>query len=221
VADLSVTKTDGSATYTPGGSTTYTIVVTNNGPSFVTGATVSDALPAGITSATWTATYTGTGSTGPASGSGDINASINLAVGGTAFHRHGQHQPTATGDRGQHGQCRTRLAPPTPTVNNSATDTDTPAPWPPSVTKTDGSGGTRRAAPLHHRRDQQWPQPSRAPTVTDYRQPSQRLDGDYTGGLSGSAVVRATSAPLSIWLPAAPPPSWWLPPSVRRPRATW
>ena len=41
VADLSVTKTDGSATYTPGGSTTYTIVVTNNGPSFVTGATWS------------------------------------------------------------------------------------------------------------------------------------------------------------------------------------
>ena len=84
VADLSVSKTDGSATYSPGGSTTYTIVVTNNGPSFVTGATVTDILPAAITSATWTATYTGTGSTGPASGSGNISTSVNLASGGTA-----------------------------------------------------------------------------------------------------------------------------------------
>src|SRR6185369_9193302 len=85
VADLSVTKTDGSATYTPGGSITYTIVVTNNGPSFVTGATVTDPLPAAITSATWTVSYTGTGSSGPANGSGSINnAGVNLAAGGTA-----------------------------------------------------------------------------------------------------------------------------------------
>ncbi len=39
VADLAVTKTDGSATYTPGNAITYTIVVSNNGPSAVTGAT--------------------------------------------------------------------------------------------------------------------------------------------------------------------------------------
>jgi uncharacterized repeat protein (TIGR01451 family) len=84
VADLSLTKTDGASTYTPDGSTTYTIVVTNNGPSFVTGATVTDTLPAAITSATWTVNYTGMGSSGPVSGSGDISASVNLAVGGTA-----------------------------------------------------------------------------------------------------------------------------------------
>src|SRR5207344_1218970 len=84
VADLSVTKADGSATYTPGGSTTYTIVVTNNGPSFVTGASVTDTLPATITSATWTVIYTGTAPTGPATGTGNINASVNLAAGGTA-----------------------------------------------------------------------------------------------------------------------------------------
>src|SRR4029079_17415829 len=82
VADLGVTKTDGSATYTPGGSTTYTIVVTNNGPSFVTGATVTDILPPAVTSAAWTAVYTGTGSSAPASGVGNINASVNLAAGG-------------------------------------------------------------------------------------------------------------------------------------------
>lgn len=82
-ADLSIVKT-GPATFTPGVPFTYQIVVTNKGPSAVTSATVSDTFPAGITSATWTATYAGSGSSGPASGSGNIAAAINLANGGTA-----------------------------------------------------------------------------------------------------------------------------------------
>ena len=48
-ADLSITKTDGQTTVVPGTDHTYTITVTNNGPSTVTGATVSDLLPAGTT----------------------------------------------------------------------------------------------------------------------------------------------------------------------------
>ena len=47
--DLSILKTDGTPYYTPGTNTTYTITVTNNGPSTVTGATVTDPLPAGTT----------------------------------------------------------------------------------------------------------------------------------------------------------------------------
>ena len=47
VADLAITKTDGSATYTPGNAITYTIVASNNGPSAVTGATVADVVPGG------------------------------------------------------------------------------------------------------------------------------------------------------------------------------
>lgn len=82
-ADLTIVKT-GPATYTPGSPFTYTIVVTNKGPSAVTGATVSDVFPAGITAATWTATYTGSGSSGPTNGSGNIAALINLANGGRA-----------------------------------------------------------------------------------------------------------------------------------------
>src|SRR5207237_602180 len=73
VADLSITKTDGVATVTPGTSTMYTIVVNNNGPSSVTGATVSDILPASVGSDTFTAVGSGGASGFTASGSGNIN----------------------------------------------------------------------------------------------------------------------------------------------------
>ncbi|MEI6900211.1 MAG: hypothetical protein WCL00_10050, partial [Bacteroidota bacterium] len=73
VADLVITKTDNATQYIPGTTTTYTIVVSNNGPSDVTGATVIDYLPAGVTWA-WS-------STKPSSGSSDINETVNLAVG--------------------------------------------------------------------------------------------------------------------------------------------
>src|SRR5256884_1488160 len=48
-ATLGVTKTDGRATYTPGGTATYTIVVTNAGPSDASNTTVSAPLPPGVT----------------------------------------------------------------------------------------------------------------------------------------------------------------------------
>lgn len=48
VADLSITKTDGAATINAGGSTFYTVRVTNNGPSAVTGAVLSDPAVAGL-----------------------------------------------------------------------------------------------------------------------------------------------------------------------------
>src|SRR5439155_1580230 len=46
---LVVAKTDGSATYTPGGTATYTVTITDGGLSDATNVTVSDALPAGVT----------------------------------------------------------------------------------------------------------------------------------------------------------------------------
>src|SRR5262249_20786888 len=55
-AALAITKTDGAASAVPGGSTTYTVVVSNKGPSAVTGARVSGPLPAGATGGSWTAT---------------------------------------------------------------------------------------------------------------------------------------------------------------------
>ena len=48
VADLAITKTDGTTAVTSGGSTTYTLTVTNNGPSPVTGAILADPAVAGL-----------------------------------------------------------------------------------------------------------------------------------------------------------------------------
>ncbi len=54
--DLSISKNDGSATYTAGDSTTYTIIVSNNGPDGIVGAQINDNLPAQITSWDWVCT---------------------------------------------------------------------------------------------------------------------------------------------------------------------
>jgi uncharacterized repeat protein (TIGR01451 family) len=83
-ADLGITKTDGSNFFAPGANNVYTVVVTNNGPNGMTGATVTDLTPAGTTITGWTAVFTGgTGSSGNTSGSGSINELINLAYPGS------------------------------------------------------------------------------------------------------------------------------------------
>jgi len=67
----------------PGNAVTYTIVVTNAGPNAVTGASVADSFPAGLTGVTWSAAATG-GATGfTAAGSGNISNTVNLPVGST------------------------------------------------------------------------------------------------------------------------------------------
>ncbi|MBL0021915.1 MAG: DUF11 domain-containing protein [Sphingomonadales bacterium] len=48
VSDLTISKTDGVTSVNSGDSTTYTITVTNNGPSSVTGAILSDPVVAGL-----------------------------------------------------------------------------------------------------------------------------------------------------------------------------
>ena len=75
--------TNGVSAVTAGGATTYTIVVTNAGPGGVIGATVTDTAPANVTFGTWTCAASA-GSTCPASGTGNITASVDLLAGGTA-----------------------------------------------------------------------------------------------------------------------------------------
>jgi uncharacterized repeat protein (TIGR01451 family) len=141
-ADLVITKTDGVTTVAPGTPDTYTIVVSNNGPSAVTGASVSDPLPAGVTAATWTATgNTGGGSvSGPSSGSGPLAATVNLpANASVTFSFTVDVNPLLTGTLVNTATVTppAGLTDPNP-GNNTATDTDTiPAPDL-QVTMTDG-----------------------------------------------------------------------------------
>src|SRR5207249_1248755 len=83
-ADLQISKTDGLSSVKPGQSIAYTIVVTNAGPSAVTGATVADPLPNGLTGATWTCAASPGSSCGAPTGSGSINTTVNLLSGGAA-----------------------------------------------------------------------------------------------------------------------------------------
>jgi len=124
-ADLSITNTDGVTTATAGGSVTYTITASNAGPSNATGATVADTFPASLT-CTWTCVGAG-GGTCTASGSGNINNTVNLPAGGSVTYTAScTISASATGTL---SNTATVAAPagvtdPTP-GNNSATDVDT------------------------------------------------------------------------------------------------
>lgn len=66
---LALTKTDGSASYTPGGTATYTVTVANTGAANATQVNVADALPSGVTlSGTATCTAAGSAICGTVSG---------------------------------------------------------------------------------------------------------------------------------------------------------
>jgi uncharacterized repeat protein (TIGR01451 family) len=138
-ADLSVTKTDGVTTATPGGSVTYTVTASNAGPSNATGVTVADTFPASLT-CTWTCAGSG-GGTCTAAGSGNINGSVNLPSGGSVTYTASCTISAAA--TGTLSNTATVAAPagvtdPTP-GNNSATDSDTLAASADlAITKTDG-----------------------------------------------------------------------------------
>src|SRR6185295_12581270 len=99
VADLSISKSSTPDPYVPGATLTYKIVVTNNGPSAVTNATVTDTVPAALTSFSWTCAASGAGScNAPVSGSGNINTTVNLPSGTQAtFTLTGTVPPATTG----------------------------------------------------------------------------------------------------------------------------
>ena len=141
-ADLQVTKSDGVGTEIPGTSVTYTIVASNpTGPSAITGATVTDTLPGSLDSASWTCVASAGSSCTP-SGSGDINANVDLLVGGTAtFTLTANIDPEATGtlDNTATIAVPTGVTDPTP-GNNTETDSDTLTPTADlSVTIDDGA----------------------------------------------------------------------------------
>ena len=80
-SDLAINKTDGVAEVIAGEGITYTITVENMGPFDVSGAVVEDFFPAELENVTYTSTTTGTVSGNTASGSGDINDTVDMTVG--------------------------------------------------------------------------------------------------------------------------------------------
>src|SRR5262249_26145174 len=129
--DVGVTKSNGEITAVPGSTTTYTIVVTNSGPSTATNVAVSDPLATGVTSFTWS----GNGHTNV---SGPLSDSIaSLSPGATVTYTvTALIDPNATGDL--INTVTVTAANDTNPNNNTASDTDTLTPRNDvGVTKTD------------------------------------------------------------------------------------
>lgn len=137
-ADISVTKTDGVTSVLAGGSTTYTMVVSNAGPQPDPTVAVADTFPSGLT-CNYTSTATGGALNNTASGTGNISDTLGMpsgssvtytavcAVAGSATGTL-TNTITATGSVGDPASG-----------NNSATDTTTVTPNADiSITKTDG-----------------------------------------------------------------------------------
>lgn len=75
-ADLAISKT-GATAVLPGELLSYTIVVTNNGPSDVTGITVTDTFSTDLTACNWTCAAD-VGNSCTAAGAGDISDSVDI-----------------------------------------------------------------------------------------------------------------------------------------------
>jgi uncharacterized repeat protein (TIGR01451 family) len=140
-ADLSVTKTDGVAYYTPGGTLTYTIRVVNNGPQTVIGATFDDNKPSQISAWTWTCVpdFSST-CTSPGVVAGDFSDTLNLAAGqGVTYTVVATVGSPVTGNLVNTASVASpgAITDPVP-GNNSATDTDAAPTADLSVSMTDG-----------------------------------------------------------------------------------
>jgi uncharacterized repeat protein (TIGR01451 family) len=147
VADLSISKTDGLISAIPGHGVTYTITISNAGPSAASGAQVVDTFPAALTGVTWTCAGSGGGSCA-ANGIGNISQPVTLPAGASAtFTATATINPAATGSLTNTATVTAPggLTDPNP-ANNSATDTDTlTAGADLSITKTGPAFGLRGA----------------------------------------------------------------------------
>jgi uncharacterized repeat protein (TIGR01451 family) len=124
-ADLSVTKSDGVTSATPGGSVTYTIVVANSGPSADPSVTLSDAFPSPPLTCTYTSVPAGGATGNTAAGAGDLSETLSMPAGSSVT-----YTASCTIDSDATGTL-SNTASITPSItdtnpgNNSATDSDT------------------------------------------------------------------------------------------------
>jgi uncharacterized repeat protein (TIGR01451 family) len=148
LTNLAITKDDGSSTYTAGNAISYTIVVSNAGPSNATGASVADTIPAAITGTTINCVASGTAACGTnASAGNDLSyTGVNISAGAGNFLTitvSGTVNAAASGDLVNTATVTAGAGQTDPTpANNTATDTDTQF-IPPSadlqITKTDNA----------------------------------------------------------------------------------
>jgi uncharacterized repeat protein (TIGR01451 family) len=150
-ADVAVTKTDGQLTAVPGDPLTYTITVSNAGPTAAPATTVTDVLPGSLLGATWNCVPSA-GSTCTPAGAGNINDVVNILPGGSlTYSLTGTVDPAATGLL---TNTVSAIAPagvdPNPT-NDSATDVDTLTPEADlSIAKTDSADPVLPGDPLSY-----------------------------------------------------------------------
>src|SRR5207248_1659463 len=126
-ADLKVTVTDGKTSAVAGSKNTYTIVVTNAGPSKVSGAVIRDTFPSTFTGVTYTATQTGGASGFTTSGSGNINNTVTMPPGSKLTYKAtGTISVSATQSISDTATVTAPSGVTDPnTANNTATDIDT------------------------------------------------------------------------------------------------
>jgi len=126
-ADLKVTVSDGKTAAVAGTKDTYTIVVTNAGPSNVAGAIIQDNFPPTFTGVTFTATQTGGASGFTATGSGNVQNTVTMPAGSKITYRAtGTISASATGSISDTASATAPSGVTDPNLaNNSATDTDT------------------------------------------------------------------------------------------------
>ena len=126
-ADLRVTVNDGKTATVAGAKNTYTIVVTNGGPSNVSGAVINDSFPSTFTGVTYTATQTGGASGFGATGGGGIHDTVAMPAGSRITYK--AIVTISASATGSVADTATLSAPSGVTdpklANNNATDTDT------------------------------------------------------------------------------------------------
>jgi len=127
-ADVSVSKSNGSAVYTAGDSTEYTIEVNNNGPDAANGTVVTDNLPTGLSNANWTCSAEGGAICPSLSNTGNINETILSFPAGGKLTYTLSAVITSNQSGALSNTVTATLAPGISdphTNNNSSTDTDT------------------------------------------------------------------------------------------------
>jgi uncharacterized repeat protein (TIGR01451 family) len=138
--DLQISKDDGVATYTPGGTVTYSVIVTNLSTFDLTGLTVTDNMPTLVTSWSWTC-LPDPGASCTAAGASDINDLVDLPAGASITYTIiADVHPSAAGDL----ENTAIVSPPAGLVDvtpadNTVTDTNVNVVGEPEVGPPDGS----------------------------------------------------------------------------------